>query len=113
LGKGTENEAGTRTSQPDDQLGELEHRELNWVADVHGTCEALLSFHHRHQGVHEVVDVAEGSGLRAIAIDGDVFSFQGLHDEIAHYAAIVRVHARAVGVEDPHDLDVHFDLPPV
>ena len=31
---------------------------------------------------------------------------QRLHDEVRDDAAIVRVHARSVGVEDSHDLDV-------
>jgi len=32
---------------------------------------------------------------------------QRLHDEVGDHAAVVRVHARAIGVEDSRDLDAH------
>ena len=35
---------------------------------------------------------------------------QRLHDEVRHHAAVVRVHARAVGVEDAHHLDAQLVL---
>ena len=35
---------------------------------------------------------------------------QRLDDEVADHAAVVGVHARAVGVEDAHDLDVELVL---
>ena len=38
---------------------------------------------------------------------------QRLDDEVRHHAAVVGMHARAVGVEDARDLDAHFVLPPV
>src|SRR5690606_7068761 len=59
------------------------------------------------------VDVAEGPGLLAAAEDGEAFAAQGLHDEVRYDAAIVRAHARAVGVEDAADLDLQGRLPVV
>ena len=58
-----------------------------------------------HQAVDQVVDVAEGARLAAVAVDGDRLVRERLHDEVGDDAAVVRVHARAVGVEDARDLD--------
>ena len=44
--------------------------------------------------------------MRAVAIEGDIFVFEGLEDEVGDDAAIVGVHAGAVGVEDADDADV-------
>ena len=60
-----------------------------------------------------VVDVAERAGLAAVAVDRDRLALQGLDDEIRDHAAVVRVHARAVGVEDARDLDLELVLAPI
>jgi hypothetical protein len=38
------------------------------------------------------------------------FAEQGLHDKIRHHAPVLRVHARAEGVEDPRHFDTQFVL---
>ena len=48
--------------------------------------------------------------MRAVAIKSDGLALQRLDDEVAHHAAVVGVHARAVSVEDARDLDVHAVL---
>ena len=63
-----------------------------------------------HQSVDQVVDVTERSGLGAVAVDRQRPAGQGRHDEVGYDAAVVRTHARAVGVEDPSDLDRHVVL---
>ena len=35
---------------------------------------------------------------------------QGLHNEVAHYPAIVGVHARTIGIKDAYDLNVELML---
>ena len=60
--------------------------------------------------VEQVVDVAEGAGLHAVAVDRDVLALERLDDEIRHHAAVVGVHAWSVGVEDPRYLDAQFVL---
>ena len=55
----------------------------------------------------QVVDVAEGARLAAVAEDRDRAVGQRLAQEGRDRAAVVRAHARAVGVEDPHDRRVH------
>ena len=49
------------------------------------------------------VDVAERARLAAVAEHGDRPVLQRLAQERRDRAAVVRAHARAVGVEDPHD----------
>ena len=66
--------------------------------------------HHPHEAFDQVVDIAETAGLAAVAVDGDVLAAQRLDDEVAHHPAVVRMHARAVGVEDADDLDVEVVL---
>ena len=55
----------------------------------------------------QVVAVAEGAGLRAVAEEGHILACQGLADEVGDHPAVEGVHPRPVGVEDPHDADVH------
>jgi hypothetical protein len=45
--------------------------------------------------------------LAPVAIDSDVVSSQGLADHIGNDTAIVRTHARSVGVEDSCNADIH------
>ena len=59
----------------------------------------------RIDAVDQIVDIAERARLLAVAVDRDVLAAQAWHDEIGHHAAVVGVHARAVGVEDAHHLD--------
>ena len=60
--------------------------------------------------VDQVVDVAERAGLAAVAVDRDRLAAQRLDDEVADHPAVVGVHPRAVGVEDPHHLDAEVVL---
>ena len=43
--------------------------------------------------------------MASIAVNCQIFSLQGLHYEIADYAAVMGVHSRAVGIENAHHLD--------
>src|SRR5262249_40665080 len=57
--------------------------------------------------------VAEGARLGTIAEDGDGQTLQGLNDEVRDDALVARVHAWAVGIEDPRNLDADAVLPMV
>ena len=78
-----------------------------------GPVTCIGRCHQPHQPVDQIVDVAERARLRAVAIDRDVAPEQRLDDEVRHHASVVRMHARAVGVEDARDLDAHVVLTPV
>src|SRR5690242_1909855 len=95
-------------NQAQHQFRQFDHSELHRIADVHWTGEAALSVHHAQHRLDQVVDVAEAARLAAITVDGDVFAAQCLHDEVAHHATIVGVHARPVGVENAHHLDIQL-----
>jgi len=103
---------GRRLGGLDCQLGELLDGELARVAHVDG-ADGLGLVHQPDEAVDEVVDVAEGARLLPLAVDGDVLAVERLHEEIGDHATVVGVHARAVGVEDAHDPDVHPVLPVV
>ncbi len=53
--------------------------------------------------VDQVVDVAEGAGLRAVAEDRHRLAGERLRHEGGHHPAVAQAHARPVGVEDAHD----------
>ena len=78
-----------------------------------GPVTSSARVHQPHEAVDQIVDVAERAGLLAVAEDGDVAAEQRLHDEIRHHAAVVGMHARAVGVEDARHLDAQFVLAPI
>ena len=96
-----------------DQVGELQDGVLLGVAQVEDVALGLGREHGLEDPAHQVRDVAERAGLCAVAVDGDGLAPQGLGDEVRHDAAVVRVAARAVGVEDADDPGVHAVLPHV
>jgi len=112
-GEALEDEFGGAAHYRDDLFGQLEHGKLGRVSDVDGARKFRGGIHHADEAVDEVVDIAERAGLQTVAVDGDVLAAKGLHDEVAHHAAVVRVHARPIGVEYAHDLDFNLVLPVV
>src|SRR5947209_7762602 len=104
--RGARDEADLRRAagQPDDRLGQLAHRHLVLGAAV--DRPGLTGIEQRDDAAHQVVDVADRAGLRAGAVHGDRLAAQGLRDERRDGPAVVRAHARTVGVEDPDDADV-------
>src|SRR5260221_2752444 len=93
-----------RLGHLDHGLGQLQQRELVRIADVD---------RHVHVGLGEgddspdqVVDVTEAARLAAVPEDGQRPVLQRLAQEGRDRAAVVRAHARAVGVEDADDRGV-------
>lgn len=66
--------------------------------------------HQAHQALDQVRDEAERPRLRPLAIDGDRFAPKRLHDEVRYHPAILRMHARTIGIEYPGDLDAQLML---
>ena len=79
------------------------------IAEIAGAGEVAVAFHQQFEPVEQIVDIAEGAGLRAVSIDCDRLVAQRLHDEVGHHATVVLQHARAIGVEDARDLDFHVE----
>lgn len=86
-------------------LRQLADGEITGIAEVDRA--GVIAVHQLDHALHQIIDVAEGTGLGAIAIDGKGFSAQGLNDEVAHHPAIVGEHAGPVGVEDAGDADLN------
>ena len=104
---------GARSRHVDHDLGELADRELGGIADVDGAGDVVGGLHQADDAVDEIVDIAERTGLPAVAIDGDVASEQRLDDEIRDHAAVIGMHARTIGVEDARHLDAQLVLAPI
>ena len=82
------------------QFRQLANREFAGITDVDRA--AVIAVHQADHAFDQIIHVAEAARLAAIAIEGERFAAQRLHDEVAHHAAVIRQHARPVGVEDPH-----------
>ena len=108
-GERMEGELGTATDLLENELGELEHGEFSGVADIDRTGDAFR-VHEADEAFDEVVDIAEGAGLGAVTVDGDVFPFEGLDDEVGNNATVVRQHSWSVGVEDADHADIDVVL---
>ena len=80
------------------------------VAGVDRAGEVVRGGHETDEGLDQVIHVAEGTGLGAVAVNGDWFVLQGLHDEVGNHPAVVGVHIGAVGVEDAGHLDAQVVL---
>ncbi|MNJ43920.1 hypothetical protein D3C77_389480 [compost metagenome] len=97
------NQPRTRPGHGDDPLGQFVDGDLVRIADVDRPVDLLVRIHQADEALDQVVDEAERAGLFARAVDGDLPSRQGLDDEVGDHAPVIRVHARAIGVEDAHD----------
>ena len=83
------------------------------MAKVYWSSHIIASLHHSHHPLQQVVDVHEGAGLVAVAVDGQRLAFQGLHDEVGDDPAVIHSHPRTIRVEDADDFDLHAMLPVV
>ena len=109
-GQRFEDQFGFRAGHLHHLLRQFPDREFHRVAEVDRAEEVVIGIHQANEGLDQVVDIAERTGLLSFAIDGDRLVLQGLHDEVRHHPAVVGVHPRAVGIEDPADLDPQFVL---
>src|SRR5262245_41736666 len=87
-----------------DGLGELQHAPLARVADVHRLFYAALE--KADDPFDQIRDEAETASLLALAVNGELLAANGLKTQLRNDAAVVRAHARAVGIEDAHDSGV-------
>src|SRR5581483_8233083 len=106
-----EDDLALRVGEPDDELRELEQRELGWVADVDRMM--LVAAGEQVEPADQVVDVAEAPRLLAFAEDGQRLPRDRLAQERRDRPAVVRPHSGPVGVEDPRDAVVDALLPVV
>jgi hypothetical protein len=93
------------------QRRQLGNRPFARIAEVHRPL--LGRIEHGHDAADEIVDVAEAAGLAPVAVNGQRVAVERLGDETRDHPAVVRAHARAVGVEDPQDSRVDAERPPI
>src|SRR5262249_17138364 len=105
--------ARARVRQFTNDIGKLQHREFDGIAYVDGPDNLIRRSHQAYKALDEILDVAERSRLRTIAVNGDVASEERLDDEIRHHSPVVRMHARSVRIKDACDLDTQFVLTPI
>src|SRR4029079_17007218 len=91
-------DARAAAGQAQDDLRQLEHRALFRVADVDRPVD--VAFHHPHEAVDRVLDVAEAARLLAVTVDRERIAAQRLDDEVADDTAVARRQARAGAVEE-------------
>src|SRR5262249_28721710 len=79
-------DAAPRPAEAQDLLRELEHGDLVRVAEV--DRELVAAVEGREDATHQVRDVAEAAGLRAVAVDRQWLAADGPGHEVRHCAAI-------------------------
>ena len=99
------NQLRATTYQGKHLLGEMADGEFGGVTEVHRAGELGWRGHEANEALAEVVHVAEGTSLGAVAIYCNGLATEGLHNEVGNYSAIFRVHAGAIGVENSGDFD--------
>src|SRR5215510_3322249 len=102
---------GARPGDLEHPPGELEDRELVRVPDVHRTDP--VGVEQGEDPAHLVVDVTVRARLGAVAVHRERLVVHGLDQEVGHHPPVAGTQARAVGVEDAHDLDVDVVRPVV
>ena len=105
-----EDERRARTGQFNHHFSQFADRELRGIAEIYRTGESAGLVINANEPLDQVVDVTERAGLTAVAVDRDRLALQRLHDEIRDDTAVVGMHARAIGIEDPGDFDFEFVL---
>src|SRR5205085_6405224 len=91
---------------------ELNDRNLRRVTDVEYLAGYADIAGDQQQRAYEVIDIAEGARLQAIAVHAERIASQRRGDELGHGASVLRVHARAICVEDSHDAGIDAALAP-
>ena len=98
-------ELGLRPGLVNDQFCQFPDSELARIACVDRTGEIVGGVHQSHNDLYQVIHIAERARLAAIAVEGNRFVLQGLHNKIRDHTAIVWMHVRPVCVEDTGYLD--------
>jgi hypothetical protein len=96
---------GTGASLTQYQAGDRLHRDFVGVAEIARPRHVLRALHQEFEALQKIVDVAERSRLRTIAVDRQRLFLERLDDEVRDNAAVVLEHARPIGIEDARDLD--------
>ena len=91
--------------------GQLEDGEFAGVPQVDGTDKVIGAIHHADHAFYQVIDVAKGTRLGPITKESYVLISEGLDNKVADDASVVRLHPRAIGVEDTDNPDVNVVLP--
>jgi hypothetical protein len=107
-GQRLKTELGLCAGHFDDKFGM--DGELAGVADIDRAGHIRRGFHHAKNRLDQVVHIAKGARLSPFPLNRDLLPSQSLHDEIGNHASVIRVHPRAISIEDPDDLDRHFML---
>ena len=87
-------------------FGKLHNRDFLRVANV--DRQVVIAQQQAVDTFHQIIDVAEGAGLGAIAKHGQSFAPDSLAEECRQHPAVVDAHTRAVSIENADDAGVHF-----
>ncbi len=87
------------------QLRQLADREITWVGDVDRPSAAAVN--QPDHCLDQFIPVAGRARMSAIAEKSQRHATKSLNDEDANHLAIVRQHARPIGVEGVHHTDLH------
>src|SRR5262249_16272316 len=88
----------------DDELRELQDRELPRIAEVEHLPLRALREHRFLQPRHQIGYVGEAARLRPVTVDRDRVSNDRLVDEIRHHTTVIRLVPRSVRILRAHPI---------
>lgn len=94
-------------------FSQFQHRAFNRIAEIHRAVKIVRAAHQLIEPIDQIVHIAKRARLFAVAVDRDRLVRQRLHNEVGYNAPIIRMHARAVSIENARDLYTHFVLSPI
>src|SRR5579884_379852 len=109
--QGTKLDRRTRAGQSLNAPGELQNGDLRRISQIYGG--SFVRFDQSAQAFHKIRDVAEAAGLAAVAEDGKRLALQRLIDQRRDHAAVAKLHAGAISIEDTCDMSRQTEFPVV
>jgi hypothetical protein len=105
LWQGLKDDFGAPSYEFQDHFSQFKNCVLTRVSYIDRANHLIRTLHQGDEPINEVVYITETARLFAIPIDREIFSLQGLHDEIADDASVLGMHMRPVRIKNTR----HFD----
>jgi hypothetical protein len=106
LRQGFEDNFAAPSCEFQDHFSQFKNGVLTRVPYIDRANHLIRALHQGDEAINEIVHIAETARLCAIPIDREIFSPQGLHDEIADDASILGMHMRPICIKNAR----HFDF---
>ncbi len=73
---------GPRAGEVDDGSSKIKHGKFLRIAEIYRAGHLVIASHQTAEAIYQIIDIAERSGLLAIAVDRDIATEQRLNNEV-------------------------------